>query len=126
MSQLYNPQGLLPAYSPAGIVRPGPLMQIQTGYATNLFQNQPVTIDANGFVTATAVAGRASGVFQGVEYIDAEGRPRYANRWLANTALFANTVSRAWITYDFSYNLLYQIQANATLGLTAIGSQYNT
>jgi hypothetical protein len=125
MSQLFNPVGLVPAYSPFGTVRPGPLMQIQSGYATNIYQGYPIAIDANGFVTAAAPAARATGVFQGVEYIDAEGRPRYANRWLANTTLFANTVSRCWITMDFSYQYLYQIQANATLTLAAIGQQYD-
>lgn len=123
--QLFTPQGLVPAYSPFGTVRPGPLSQIQSGYATNIFQGYPVQIDANGFVTAAAAGSRAAGVFQGVEFIDSEGRPRYANRWLANTTLFAGTVSRCWITMDFSYQYLYQIQANATLTLAAIGQQYD-
>lgn len=125
MSTTYTPQGLVAAYSPFGIVRPGPQMQIQSGYATNIFNGYPVTIDANGFVTAAAAGTRATGIFQGVEFVDSEGRPRYANRWLANTVLFANTIARAWITMDFSYGLLYQIQANASLTLAAIGQQYD-
>lgn len=125
MSTLYTPVGLQPAFSPFGTIRPGPQNQIQSGYATNIFQGYPVTIDANGFVTAAAAGSRAAGIFQGVEYVDAEGRPRYANRWLANTTLFSNTIARAYVTFDFSYGLLYQIQANATLTLAAIGQQYD-
>ena len=44
---------------------------------------------------------------------------------MANTTLFANTVSRCWITQDYSYGIQYQIQANATLTLAAIGQQYD-
>lgn len=124
MSATAAPFGIRPLYSPTGVVRPGPLGQIASGYATNIYQNGPVAYDANGFITAAAAGARAIGVFQGVEYVDSEGRPRWSNRWLANTTLFANTVSRAYITTD-QPGLVYEIQANATLTLAAMGQQYD-
>lgn len=124
MSLLAAPFGIRPVYSPSGVVRPGPTGQIQTGYATNIYQNGPVAIDANGFITAAAAGSRALGVFQGVEFVDAEGRPRWSNRWLANTVLFANTIARAYVTTD-QPGLVYEVQANATLTLAAMGQQYD-
>lgn len=122
MSSTYAPQGLVPAYSQSGVIRPGPRMQIASGYATNIFQGYPIQYDANGFVTAAAAGGRAGGVFQGVEYTDSLGKRTYSNKWVASTVA---TDIWAWVTFDFSYQTLYQIQANATLTLAAIGQQYD-
>lgn len=119
MSQLANPFGLRPVQHPSGIIRPAPVGQIATGYATDIFQNSPILIDANGFVTAAAPASRIMGAFQGVEWTDSDGRRRYSNRWTANTV---GTAIVAWYTYD--QKIVYEIQANATLTLAAMGQQY--
>lgn len=118
------PFGLRAVFSPTGTVRPGPTGQIESAYNTNIFQNSPVKYDANGFITAAAAGQRAIGVFQGVEYVDAEGRPRWSNRWLANTVLFSNTIAIAYVTTD-QPELVYEIQANDTLTLASIGQQYD-
>ena len=51
MSATSAPFGLRPVYSPSGTVRPT-AMSILTGYATNIFQNQPVKIVPLSIVTA--------------------------------------------------------------------------
>lgn len=124
MSATAAPFGIRPLYSPTGTVRPGPVGQIASGYATNIYQNSPVMYDANGFVTASAAGSRAIGVFQGVEFVDSEGRPRWSNRWLANTVLFANTIARAYVTLD-QPGIVYEVQGNAPVPLTGIGQQYD-
>jgi len=121
MSSVYTPFGLRPAWHPSGVLRPGPQgAQIETAYATNVFLGYPVIISAAGFLTASAAGSRAVGIFQGVEYIDAEGRTRYANRWLASTVA-TGIVSY----YTLDPNMVYEIQANATLTVAAIGQQYD-
>lgn len=120
MSQLATPFGIRPVQHPSGIIRPAPVGQIATGYATDIFQNSPIAIDANGFVTAAAAGSRAMGAFGGVEWTDTDGRRRYSNRWTANTS---GTNIVAWYTYD--QKIVYEIQANATLTLAAMGQQYD-
>ena len=50
MSQLAAPFGLRPAYSPSGIVRPGPLATIVSAHPADIFANEPVQINAAGFL----------------------------------------------------------------------------
>lgn len=121
MSSTAAPFGLRPAFAPSGTLRPGPLATIQTGYATAIFQYSPVVIDANGFLTASAAGADAMGTFLGVEYTDTLGARRYSNQWVASTA---GTDIRAYYTLDQS-GIVYEIQANATLTIAAIGQQYD-
>lgn len=119
--QTYNPFGLRPAYSLSGVIRPmGPTPAIQTGYATAVYNGYPVAVNANGFMVAAAAGARALGVFSGVEYTDLTGRRVYSNKWIANTAA-TDIVSY----YTLDPYMVYQIQANATLTVAAIGQQYN-
>ncbi len=120
MSQLANPFGLRPVQHPSGVIRPAPQGQIVSGYATDIFQNSPIAIDATGFVTAAAAGSRSQGVFGGVEWTDSDGRRRYSNKWTANTV---GTAIVAWYTYD--QKIVYEIQANATLTIAAMGQQYD-
>jgi hypothetical protein len=111
--------GMRPVYSPSGVVRPT-AYTIANGYAANLYQNQPVTIAANGTLTAATVSGRIIGVFQGVEYTDADGRRRVSNKW---TASQVGTDIVAYATLDPS--IIYEIQSDAALAISNIGEQYN-
>ena len=120
MSTTSAPFGLRPAYSPSGCVRPGPLASIVSAYNVDIFQGSPVDVVAAGNIEASAPNDRIMGAFQGVEYDDAEGVHRVRNRWLANTVA---TNIRAYYTTDQS--LVYEIQANATLTIAAIGQQYD-
>jgi hypothetical protein len=119
MSSTSSPFGLRPAYSPSGIIRPA-AMTILTGYATTILQNQPVKIAADGTVAAAAVGDRFVGVFQGVEYTDANGRRTVSNKWTASTA---GTEIVAYITIDPT--IVYEIQTDATVAIATIGLQYD-
>jgi len=119
MAASSTPFGLRPDYSPSGVVRPTAYTCL-TGYASNIFQNQPVKIGTNGTLEAAAVGNRFIGTFQGVEFTDTDGRRRVSNKWTASTAA---TDIVAYATLDPS--IVYEIQADATLAVTDIGSQYD-
>lgn len=117
MSTTSQPFGLQPAYSPSGVVRPT-AYSIATGYASNILQNQPVKIAADGTIAAAAIGDRFVGTFQGVEWTDTDGRRRVSNKWTASTA---GTDIIAYVTLDPS--IVYDIQANGSIAVTDIGSQ---
>lgn len=117
MSTNSQPFGLQPAYSPSGVVRPT-AYSIATGYASNILQNQPVKIAADGTIAAAAIGDRFVGTFQGVEWTDTDGRRRVSNKWTASTA---GTDINAYVTLDPS--IVYDIQANGAIAVTDIGSQ---
>lgn len=121
MSQEYNPFGLRPAYSPSGIVRPGPLGQIDSAHPSDIFQYEPVAINAGGFLVGAAPNARAIGTFMGVEYDDTEGRHRVSNRWVANTV--ATNIRAYYIQAQDT--VMYEMQANDTLDISSIGQQYD-
>lgn len=121
MSQLAAPFGLRPAYSPSGIVRPGPLGTIVSAHPSDIFQYEPIAIDAGGFIVGAAPGARAIGTFMGVEYDDTEGRHRVSNRWVANTV--ATNIRAYYIQAQDT--VMYEIQADAALAQADIGQQYD-
>lgn len=123
MSSTSAPFGLIPAYSPSGILRPT-AYTITSGYATTIYANQPVKIvpssTGEGTIAAAAVNDRFIGTFMGVQYVDTNGRPQYSNRWIASTAA---TEIVCYVTLDPT--IVYNIQANATMTVADIGKQYD-
>lgn len=117
MSTTSAPFGLRPVFSPSGVVRPS-VYSIATGYASNILQNQPVKIGTDGTIQAAAIGDRFIGTFQGVEFVDTDGKLRVSNKWTASTAA-TNIV--AYVTMDPT--IVYEIQANATMTVANIGEQ---
>lgn len=117
MSSTSAPFGLRPAYSPSGTIRPV-AGSIATGYATAIYQFQPVKIHTDGYLNAAAIGDRFVGVFMGVEWTDTDGRRRYSNRWTASTA---GTDIIAYYTRDPS--IVYEIQSNAAVAIGDVGKQ---
>lgn len=123
MSATSAPFGLRASYSPSGTVRPAQYT-ITSGYATTIYQNQPVKIvpssTGEGTIAAAAVGDRFIGTFCGVEYTDTDGRRRVSNKWTASTA---GTDIVCYVTVDPS--IVYEIQSNAALTVADIGKQYD-
>jgi hypothetical protein len=92
-----------------------------SAHPSDIFQNEPVAINAGGFIVGAAPGARAIGTFQGVEYDDTEGRHRVSNRWVANTV--ATNIRAYYIQAQDS--IMYEIQANATLAIASIGQQFD-
>ena len=129
MSSLSAPFGLRPAFHPSGLDRAQALASgIVSGYASNIFKGQPVQYGttANGGTVGTIIpattSGAWAGAFAGVQWTDTTGRARVSNYWPANTAYTAGTCTAYF--YNDS-NIVYEIQADASLAQTSIGNEYN-
>jgi len=119
MSSIASPFGLRPAQHPSGVIRSAE-GTLASGLASAIFQNSPVAIDANGFIVPAAAGARSIGVFEGVEFTGTDGRRRVENQWVANQVGIDIIVY-----YSRDQLITYEIQANATLALDAIGQQFD-
>lgn len=119
MSSVASPFGLKPAFHPSGIIR-----QLQStilsGFASDIFQFQPVAILADGSLGLVVPGNPVVGAFMGVEYTGTDGRRRVGNRWPANTV---GTDIVAYYTED-PY-LIYEMQANGSVALADVGAQFD-
>jgi len=126
MTTTAQPYGLRPSSHPSGTIRPV-AYTIATGYAVNIFQNQPVRIapatsggQTEGTIVAAATGEAFIGSFQGVEFTDSDGRYRVSNKWTASTS--ATTIT-AYVTTDPT--IVYEVQTNANVVAADIGKQYD-
>lgn len=125
MSSVLSPFGLRPSFHFSGGQIHNDAGTIASAYASNIFQGSPVGYIADGTIALAAAGGTgatgACGAFQGVEYTPtATGRRTVGNMWPASTAA---TQIVAYFTSDPL--IVYAIQANATLAISAIGAEYN-
>jgi len=118
--QTLAPFGLRPAYHPTGLER-AKAYTIASAYATAIFKGDPVILNTNGTITIGTAAADILGVFDGVEYIDATGKPTYSNFWPAAQAVFSGSVPTAYVWDD--PDIVYDVQANGSVAQTAIGDQ---
>ena len=126
MTTTAQPFGLRPSSHPSGVIRPV-AYTIASGYATNIYQNQPVRIapatsggQTEGTIVAAATGEAFIGTFQGVEFTDSDGRYRVSNKWTASTS--ATTIT-AYVTSDPA--IVYEVQTNANVVAADIGKQYD-
>lgn len=126
MSSTSAPFGLRAVYSPSGVIR-GTNGTIASGYATDIYSNQPVRIapataggETEGTIVAAAAGARIIGNFLGVEWTDSDGRRRVSNKWTAST-----TGTDIVCYYHRDPSIVYEIQSNAALNVADIGKQFN-
>lgn len=123
MSAASAPFGLRPSSHPSGVIRPS-TGTITSATASNIFMNQPVRIDpATGdILPAGAGAGTTFvGVFQGVEYTNAQGRRTVSNWWPTGTVTL-DTDGGNVVTYTQDPFITYAIQANGSVARTSLGA----
>jgi hypothetical protein len=128
MSSTSAPFGLRPAFHPSGLDRAQALANgIVSGFNTAILKGQPVQYGttANGFTLGTiapaTTSGAIAGAFAGVEWTDSTGRRRVSNYWPANTSYLTGSC----VAYFYNdANIVYEIQADATLAQTAIGNEF--
>lgn len=120
MSATLAPFGFQPVWHPTGLDR-GIAYTIASTYGTSIYKYDPVLLNTNGTITIGGTTGDLLGVFNGVEYTDATGKPTWSNYWPAATTATAIT---AWVWVD--PQIVYQVQANGTVASTAVGDQANT
>lgn len=122
--QTSAPFGLRPSWHPSGQIR-AVAGVIASGYASNIYMNSPVGEIADGSIALAAAGGTAvggaCGVFQGCEYEPTAVGPRVvSNMWPAGQVA---TKIVAYYTRD--PDIVYEVQANATLARSAVGAQYD-
>jgi hypothetical protein len=128
MSATSAPFGLRPAFHPSGLDRAQALANgIVSGYASSILKGQPVQYGTTansgtlGTIIIATTSGAIAGAFAGVEWTDTTGRRRVSNYWPANTAYQTGSC----IAYFYNdNNIVYEIQADATLAQTSIGNEY--
>ena len=114
MSTVLNGYGLRPVYAQSHFADPRRYdFGIASGYATSLFQYQPVAVNASGQIVAASVAADFIGVFMGVTYFDATGIPHSYNQWISGTVVQTGQPFWVWVNDD-QYQI-YQIQADGVL-----------
>ena len=85
---------------------------IAGGYGTDIFSGQAVKSSGTGRdVIAATAGGVVVGVFQGVEYIAADGEVKFVRNWTASTAIKAGTTAKAQVVDD--PNTVFQIQVDS-------------
>jgi hypothetical protein len=87
---------------------------ITSGYATSLFEGDPVTLLADGTIGIGVAGAGIIGVFQGVTYINAQGEPVFTNWWPAATATQGAVAAVAKVVDDPS--VLFDIQVSTDTG----------
>lgn len=121
MSAALNPFGLRPIYNQSGRVRARGFQNgVLSGYNTAIYQYTPVvlvTSTYNTFQVASAGANDFVGVFDGVEYTDANGRRQFSKYWPAGLTPLAGTNWTVWVWDDPA--TIFEIQANGALGEAA-------
>lgn len=88
--------------------------RIASGYNTNIFQGDLVTVATNGTITRVAPGATALclGVFNGCEYVDANGDVKFSNHWPADatgTNIFANIIDDPSATFEVQGNAAFPV-----------------
>jgi hypothetical protein len=129
MSATNAPFGLRPAFHPSGLDRAQALAGgIPSGFSTAIFKGQPIRYQTTaiggtlGTITPAVTSGAWVGAFAGVEFTDTTGRARVSNYWPASTAYTAGSCT-AYFYND--QNIVYEIQADASMAQTTIGNEFN-
>ena len=129
MSSTSAPFGLRPAFHPSGLDRAQALANgIPSAYNTAILKGQPVRYQTTaiggtlGTILPATTSGAWVGAFAGVEWTDTTGRRRVSNYWPANTAYVAGSC----VAYFYNdQNIVYEIQASASMAQTTIGNEFN-
>lgn len=119
MTAAASPFGFVAMRHPSGMAR-AEAFTIAAAYATAIFKGMPVILNTDGTINAGTAAADLLGVFAGVEYIDATGKPVVANNWPAGGVTGATNI-RAWV-YD-DPNIEYLVQADGSIPQSAVGAQ---
>lgn len=120
MGSTNAPFGMKPAFHGGGGQIRLASGTIASGYGTAMYTGSPVTVGTNGTIEAVAagVDNHIIGVFMGCQYVDAAGKMQVSKYWPASQVA---TEIVCWYTDD--PEIIYEIQADATLALTDVGGQ---
>lgn len=120
MALTASPFGFVLRRHPTGQSRANPY-KIASGYATAIGYGDTVILDTNGTITVGTATNDLIGVFAGVQYTDANGKPTFSKNWPASQVA---TDIIAYV-YDDPENVYEaQVASGGTAFVqTAIGAQ---
>lgn len=127
MTAALNPIGIRPAYNANGSGAGNAVAiagGVASGYATNLYKYQPVTLNSSGNIIAATVGADIYGIFAGISYIDSTGFYREQDNWIANTTYQGGTASPIYANVWNDPGMVYTIQADGSLA-SSVGGQVN-
>lgn len=117
MANANTPMGLIPSRHFAGGMVRHSQYQIASALASNIYCGSGViAVGTNKRIDVAAAGSRLIGVFDGVNYQDANGA-QFKRYWATGTALATGTVAYANV-YDDPF-ILFQIQVSSATGLVA-------
>lgn len=130
MSSTSAPFGFRPSYHNSGNIR-AKAYTIASGFAANIFMGDPVKlVDAGTIQLGTSDGTRTGttdgisllGVFAGVEYTDATGKPTVSNFWPASTSA-TNIVAYVYDDPETLFDVQYNNPSSGTTMQTAVGEE---
>lgn len=130
MSSTSAPFGFRPSFHNSGQIRPK-AYAVASGYATTIFEGDPVKLAADGTIQLGTSDGTRSGttdgvkllgIATGVEYLDSTGKPTISPFWTGNTAVYNSGLATIWV-YDDPETLFDSQYSNpGTPGTTSMQS----
>lgn len=132
MSSLSAPFGFRPSYHNSGQMRPK-AYTITTGLATNIFIGDPVKIASDGTIvlgtsdglrTGTIAGVKLLGIFAGVEYKDAQGKPTVSNFWPTGTSA-TGIVAYVYDDPETIYDVQLTNPSSGTSIQTYVGAEFD-
>lgn len=129
MASTSTPYGFQPISDQSGPAARTLRMQngVASGYGTNIFKGQPVTMNpATGTLQAVTAAGQQIwGIFNGAEFAPLGGRPTESPFWPGGMVIdpsidFFIYVIPAWIP-----SMRFRVQADGSVGQPFVGQQFN-
>lgn len=134
MSTTSAPFGVRPVFNDTGITRPKVYKNcIASGYSTAIYAGEPVYMDTsvpqiqavNANTSPTFANATCLGIFAGVEYVDASGKPNVSNYWPASQTLLSGSELTVYILDSQGSTQEFSVQADGTVAATGIGKMYN-
>jgi len=89
---------------------------IASGYTTDIFRGDAVKLVTGGGIEAAAAGNRIVGVFQGVQYVAADGTQVYSKYW-PNTTTATDIKATVWSDPNIVFGI--QSAGSTTTGLSA-------
>lgn len=119
MSATSAPYGFIPAKHTSGRGEPS-VRTIAAAYGTKISKFQPVKLVTGGGIEAAAANEDILGVFAGVEYIQADGRPVVTTEWPTSGVSGATGIKAyVWETPGTQFT----VQCDGSLAATSVGDQ---
>lgn len=124
MSSTSAPFGFRPSFHNSGQIR-AKAYNMAASYSTAIYQGDLVTLDSNGqvVIAGTSVSSLILGVFQGVEYRDASGKPTISNFWPGTTTGATNIVVYVMDDPEALFDVQVNNPASGTSMQTYVGNE---